>query len=47
MSQAEVYKAIVEGRMTQEQFEDWVQDQTSEAYSNGAADANYYHSMND
>jgi hypothetical protein len=46
MTRAEVYKAIVEGRMTQEQFEDWVQEQTSEAYDNGAADAHYYNSVN-
>lgn len=45
MSAEEMYRAIKEGTVEQDQFETWFQEATSKAYDHGVIAQNYFNSM--
>lgn len=42
----QVYQLISDGRMTMEQFDEWLSIQRMNSYVDGSAEANYYNAIN-
>jgi hypothetical protein len=47
MTQEEMYKAILENKISLKQFEEWLSDLRHDAYCQGRDDSDYSHEMDE